>query len=110
MESFIYGEMNRASRDKDESKIKFYGAYAAALSYIIYTANVNRNDKLQGTTVLFRGLQLNRDQVTQYVPGKKIHLLGYTSTSLDELVARKFALESLKDDKVPVVFKINFSS
>lgn len=32
MESFIYADINRASRDKDESKIKFYGAYAAALS------------------------------------------------------------------------------
>ena len=39
MESFIYADMNRACRDKDRSKIKFYGAFAAALSYIIYNAN-----------------------------------------------------------------------
>ena len=42
MESFIYGELNRACRDKDKSKIKYYGAYAAALSFIIYSANHNR--------------------------------------------------------------------
>ena len=57
MESFIYPELNRASREKDESKIKYYGAYAAALSYIIYTANSNRKVRfLTGTTLLYRGL------------------------------------------------------
>ena len=39
MESFIYGDLNRASREKDKSQIQYYGAYAAALSYIIYFAN-----------------------------------------------------------------------
>lgn len=42
MESFIYGDLNHASREKDQSQIQFYGAYAAALSYIIYFANTNR--------------------------------------------------------------------
>ena len=31
MESFIFKEMNKASREKDHSKIPFYGAFAAAL-------------------------------------------------------------------------------
>ena len=39
MESFIYTELNRVCREKDKSKIKFYGAYAAALSFIIHSAN-----------------------------------------------------------------------
>ena len=39
MESFIYADLNKACRDKDPSKIKYYGAFAAALSYIIYGAN-----------------------------------------------------------------------
>ena len=39
MESFVYGELNRASRLKDKSKIKYYGAFAATLSYIINSAN-----------------------------------------------------------------------
>ena len=47
MESFIYEDLNRVCREKDKSKIKFYGAFAAALSYIIYSANQNRaEDKL----------------------------------------------------------------
>lgn len=41
MESFIYADLNKASRHKDKTKIKFYGAFAAALSYIIYNANKN---------------------------------------------------------------------
>ena len=44
MESFIYADMNQACRVKDASKIRFYGAFAAALSYIIYNANRNRKD------------------------------------------------------------------
>ena len=44
MESFIYADMNKACREKDESKIRFYGAFAAALSYIIYDANRHRKD------------------------------------------------------------------
>ena len=42
MESFIYGDLNWACRDKDQSKLEYYGAYAAALSYIIYNANKNK--------------------------------------------------------------------
>lgn len=42
MESFIYAELNRVCREKDKSKIKYYGAFAATLSYIIYSANQNR--------------------------------------------------------------------
>ena len=60
MESFIYDELNRATREKDESKIKYYGAYAAALSFIIYYANKNRKaNKLEGTTTLYRGLKMS---------------------------------------------------
>ena len=39
MESFIYSELNRVCREKDKSMIKFYGAYGAALSFIINSAN-----------------------------------------------------------------------
>ena len=61
MESFIYGDLNRASREKDRTKIQFYGAYAAALSYIIYFANQNRKtNQLQGSTTLYRGLKLKK--------------------------------------------------
>lgn len=42
MESFIYADINLTSREKDRSKIKYYGAFAAALSFIINYANKRR--------------------------------------------------------------------
>jgi len=42
MDSFIFKEMNKASRDKDDTKIKYYGAFASALGYIIHTAGSRR--------------------------------------------------------------------
>ena len=59
MESFIYAELNKVCREKDTTKIKFFGAYAAALSFIIHSANRNRiEDKLEKVTTLFRGVKL----------------------------------------------------
>ena len=59
MESFIYTDLNRVCREKDKSMIKFYGAFAAALSFIIHSANQNKiENKLQDATTLFRGLKL----------------------------------------------------
>ena len=60
MECFIYEELNRASRDKDKLKIKYYGAFAAVLSYIIYSANSKRkSDKINGNNLFYRGIKLN---------------------------------------------------
>ena len=42
MESFIYREMNKASRSKDLTKIDYYGPYAAALGYIIHCGNIDK--------------------------------------------------------------------
>ena len=68
MESFIYPDLNRASREKDETKIKYYGAFAAALSYIIYFANQNRKtNKLKDTTILYRGLKLKQEELNSYI-------------------------------------------
>ena len=39
METFIYSEINKASREKDVDKIKFYGAFASALGFIIHCGN-----------------------------------------------------------------------
>jgi len=44
MNSFVFKEINKASRDKDTSKIKFYGAYASALGYIIHSAGSKRKE------------------------------------------------------------------
>lgn len=43
MESFVFREMNKASRLKDESKIKFFGAYASALGYLVHCSNSNQS-------------------------------------------------------------------
>ena len=71
MESFIYADLNKASRKKDEKKIKYYGAFAAALSYIIYSANQNREaNKLEGSTKLYRGLKMSKEKADEnYKPG-----------------------------------------
>ena len=44
MESFLYIELNRVCREKDETKIKYFGPIAAALGYIIEKANEQRKD------------------------------------------------------------------
>ena len=73
MESFIYADMNKACRDKDKSKIKFYGAFAAALSYIIYNANKNRKDKeVLDQVKLFRGVKMLRAELDGYEEGSVI--------------------------------------
>ena len=35
MQTFIFSEMNKASRKKDITKIEYYGAYASALGLIV---------------------------------------------------------------------------
>jgi len=60
MESFVFKEINLASRTKDLSKIKFYGPFASALGYIIHAANANKKDKLATKFTAYRGLTLNQ--------------------------------------------------
>ena len=60
MESFIYTELNRACRIKDPQAIKYYGAFSAAISFIIDNANKNNRRKhpKKQTKLLFRGLKM----------------------------------------------------
>ena len=44
METFLFMEMNKATREKDIDKIKFYGPLASALSFIIHCGNKNHTD------------------------------------------------------------------
>ena len=39
MQSFVFKEMNKTSRQKDVNKIKFYGPLASALSFAVYCGN-----------------------------------------------------------------------
>ena len=92
MQSFIYEDLNRVCREKDRSKIKLYGAFAAAISFIINCANKNRvESKLDKSTTLFRGVKLTQLEVNGFEVGSKINLLGYTSTSMKFKTAFKFA-------------------
>jgi len=36
MQSFVFFEINKASRDKDLPKIEYYGPFASALGYIVH--------------------------------------------------------------------------
>ena len=93
MESFIYVDLNRTCREKDETKIKYYGAFAAALSYIIDNANRNRlkSSKLTDNNILYRGLKMTMDDISAFAVGQKINLTGYTSTSKDMATALEFS-------------------
>ena len=109
MESFIYNELNKVTREKDKSQIKHNGALTATLSFIINSANKNRKrDKLNGKTLLYRGIKLSPKDAQKYIPGTKIHLIGYTSTSKQFKVAHKFAFNDLNEYKVPVIYEIEF--
>ena len=107
MESFIYADMNKASRTKDPTKIKFYGAFAAALSYIIYNANKNKKinaEKKPKEIILFRGVKMHPAEVELYEVNDKTNLIGYTSTSQDYSKALKFAFSESQPDQIPVIF------
>lgn len=95
METFIFKEMNMASRRKDESKIKFYGALASALSFIVHCGNQKHTDLGENFTV-YRGLQLSTEELrAQYQIGNTFNLKGFTSTTLDRNVALGFAISGL---------------
>ena len=57
MQTFIFSEMNKASRTKDIHKIKFYGPLASALSMIIHCGN-HKNTGLPAEFSVYRGLQI----------------------------------------------------
>ena len=112
MQSFVYPTLNRTCRDKDKSQIKHYGAFAAALSYILYFANKYRKDRneiIQGTTNLFRGVQLPLNEVERYQIGQVLCLRGYTSTSKYRSEAEIFALNDLPNGMCPVLYDIEFT-
>ena len=127
-ESFLYREVNRASREKDRSKIANLGAFGYLLTKNIQRLNPTFN---KGTDyiyqvrapgfVTYRGLSLNADEVETYrrlAPGKccclcknlscyrfnKKRLNGFTSTTLDKSVAEQFSKSD--EEKIAVVFEI----
>ena len=110
METFIYPEVNRSCRDKDQQQIEYYGAFAAALSYIIYFANQTRKDKISGLINLYRGLKLDLNEIEMYQVESNVNLTGYTSSTTNPNVAIEFALDNPQQNLLPVVFHIEFVS
>ena len=70
MESFLFNEMNRTTRDKNLEKIKLYRPFASALSFIIHHGNKSFSD-LSNHLSVYRGLQLSEEELVQkYQIGK----------------------------------------
>lgn len=110
MSSFIYPALNATSRKKDQNSIQYYGAFAAALSCVLYNANKNRKDqKIEGTTDLYRGLHLPLNEIDGFQKDNLISLTGYTSTSMSIDVARDFALNDVPEEKCAVLYHIKFT-
>ena len=51
---------------------------------------------------------MSSQELNSYQPNSKINLIGYTSTSKSFNCALDFAFMELTEEKVPVVFEINF--
>ena len=58
--------MNSASRNKDVSKIEFYGGLASAMSFILHTGN-KKNTELEGKEqlIVYRGLQVSSSELKE---------------------------------------------
>ena len=109
MECFIFKEMNKAIRNKDEKKIKYYGAFASALGFIIHGGN-SKEAGLSKHLMLYRGLKIPREEITRvYQKGKVVSLTGFTSSSKNRDTGLSFALGDPSEedsDKEPVLFEI----
>lgn len=57
MQTFVFGDMNKASREKDVEKIKFYGPLASALSFIVHCGNKKQTELTQ-EFIVYRGIQV----------------------------------------------------
>lgn len=92
MESFLYVEMNKASRNKDDSKIKYYGPFAAALGFIVHNGNSQGGNKVT-SKVLYRGFQVSSSELEEkFKVNQYMNLQGFASTTYSKDRALGFAL------------------
>ena len=56
-ETFLYKDLKKASREKDESKIMSLGPYALALSYILSKSKPKSKSEVQ---FVYRGMRITR--------------------------------------------------
>lgn len=115
MESFVFKEMNRACREKDISKIEYYGPLASALSFIIYCGNQRKsNGSTTENFTVYRGLKVSEQELEEkYKIGNVFNLQGYTSSTLNREIAKSFAFDddnirNQVKDKTPLLIEIQF--
>ena len=65
MQSFIFTEMNKASREKDFSKIRLYGPLASALCFIIHCGNKRDSGLREEVFSVYRGLRIKRRELRE---------------------------------------------
>lgn len=63
METFIPEALNLASSQHDLSKVDTLGPYSLALGCIMDKAEVMRLDKLKGSFILYKGIQLTGEEI-----------------------------------------------
>lgn len=92
MESFVFSAMNKASRQKDISKIELYGPLASVLGFIIYCGN-KKQTSFEDKFMVYRGLKVPQEELLEkYKVGNYIHLSGFTSSTLARQTALEFAI------------------
>ena len=105
LEPPIYRVLNKASRDKDKSRVGTLGPYSDCLRTILAHAERNRADKYPANTpfTVYRGFGLLESEIGEYrkmINNKAgINLRGFTSTTTDLDIAMDFALSGGNPDK-----------
>ena len=117
METFVYADLNSASRDHDKTKIFTLGPLSKALDYIVELAECNRPEDSESLatssfTDLYRGLTLPPSVIKQYQDrtGKKFFMGGFTSTSIHLQEAINYALKNNDSKNLPVLMHIRWKS
>ena len=100
LDCFLFGRLNKISRDKDSSAIETLGPFAVALTKIINNIQQKRRDKIRGPFKCFRGLALSQEVIDKWTKSSHIELDGYNSTSLDLPTALTFADQAFKNPSV----------
>ena len=119
MESFVYKEMNWATRTKDTEKISHYGPLASALSYVINCSKDEKPSSPNHQFIVYRGLTISKSELHErYQVGERLKLKGFTSTASDRSSAIVFTkggnekpvydTDGTVIKKVPLLIKIHF--
>ena len=105
LEPPIYKILNKASREKDASKVGTLGPYSDCLRTILANAERNRKDKIPFNKpfTVYRGFGLEDKEIEEYrkmIDNKAgINLRGFLSTTLNKDIAMGFAVKGDNPEK-----------